>query len=192
MKLFLKGSRCSSEKCPFIKRQYAPGHHGKRRIKLSNYGEQLREKQKVKRIYGILEKQFRRYFGIAEKSKEVTGKMLLQILERRIDNVVFHMHFATSRTSARQLVSHGFVYVNKRRVTAPSYLVKKDDVVELKAKDSTLKKIRENLEISKERSVPRWIELDETNLKGKIASLPDRDDIQLPIREQLIVELYSK
>jgi len=192
MKLFLKGARCSAQKCSFLKRPYAPGHHGKRRVKLSNYGQQLREKQKVKRIYGVLERQFRRYFHLAEKSKEVTGKMLLQLLERRLDNVVFQLHFATSRTGAKQLVSHGFIYVNNRRVNIPSYLIKKDDIVEVKAKEKGLKKIRDNIEVSKERSVPKWLNLNAENLKGNVISLPERDAIQLPIREQLIVELYSK
>ena len=194
MKLFLKGNRCSAEKCTFIKRQYVPGQHGKskRMKKLSNYGEQLREKQKTKRIYGILEKQFRRYFKIAEKSKEVTGKMLLQILERRLDNVTFQLHFATSRTSARQLLNHGFIYVNQKRVNVPSYLIKADDEIEIRGNEKVLKRIKENIELSKERDVPKWIKLDAENLKGKIIKIPSRDDVQLPIREQLIVELYSK
>ena len=160
--------------------------------KLSNYGEQLREKQKTKRIYGILEKQFRRYFKIAEKSKEVTGKMLLQILERRLDNVTFQLHFATSRTSARQLLNHGFIYVNQKRVNVPSYLIKADDEIEIRGNEKVLKRIKENIELSKERDVPKWIKLDAENLKGKIIKIPSRDDVQLPIREQLIVELYSK
>ena len=193
MKLFLKGNRCLAEKCSFVKRQYVPGHHGKaRRRKLSNYGVQLREKQKVKRIYGILERQFRKYFNIAEKSREVTGKMLLQLLERRLDNVVFRLHFATSRREARQLVGHGSIYVNNKRVNIPSYLVKNGDTIEVKAKEKGLKKIRENIEVSKERVVPNWLKLNAENLNGDVVNLPEREDIQLPIREQLIVELYSK
>jgi len=192
MKLFLKGNRCLAEKCSFVKRQYAPGQHGKRRIKLSNYGVQLREKQKVKRIYGILERQFRKYFRMAEKSKEVTGKMLLQLLERRLDNIVFQLHFATSRTQARQTVGHGFIYVNNRRVNIPSYLVKKGDVIQVKGKEKGLKKIRENIDVSKERALPNWLKLNVEKLNGDVVNLPEREDIQLPIREQLIVELYSK
>ncbi|MBM3251764.1 MAG: 30S ribosomal protein S4 [Candidatus Omnitrophica bacterium] len=192
IKLFLKGKRCSSEKCSFVKRQYAPGQHGQKRAKLSNYAGQLREKQKVKRIYGILEKQFRTYFQKAAKTKGVTGKMLLQYLERRLDNVIFHLHFATSRSEARQFVRHNHVYVNNRKVNIPSYLVKKDDAIELKAKEKFRKRIQDNIEISKERGMPSWLESDLNNLKGKIVRLPDREDIQLPISEQLIVELYSK
>jgi small subunit ribosomal protein S4 len=192
LKLFLKGKRCSSEKCAFVKRQYAPGQHGQKRAKLSNYAGQLREKQKVKRIYGILEKQFRTYFQKAAKTKGVTGKMLLQYLERRLDNVIFHLHFATSRSEARQFVRHNHIYVNNRKVNIPSYLVKKDDAIELKAKEKFRKRIQDNIEISKERGMPSWLESDLNNLKGKIVRLPDREDIQLPISEQLIVELYSK
>lgn len=193
MKLFLKGTRCNTEKCPFTRRQYAPGQHGQgRRQKLSNYAQQLREKQKVKRIYGILEKQFRTYFHKATKSKGVTGKQLLQYLERRLDNVIFRLHFAISRSEARQIVRHNHVYVNNRKVNIPSYLIKQDDVVELKTKEKFKKKIKDNLEISKERGLPEWLELDANNLKGKVLRLPERDDIQLPIKEQLIVELYSK
>jgi len=192
MKLFLKGKKCGADRCPFVKRQYAPGEHGQRRTKLSNYAHQLREKQKVKRIYGILEKLFRTYFHKAARSKGVTGKLLLQYLERRLDNVIFHLHFATSRSEGRQFVRHNHVYVNNRRVNIPSYLVKADDIVEIKAKEKFHKKIQDNLELSKERGMPQWIEVDINNLKGKIVRLPDREDIQLPISEQLIVELYSK
>jgi small subunit ribosomal protein S4 len=192
MKLFLKGLKCTTDKCPFTRRQYAPGQHGQVRQKLSDYAQQLREKQKVKRIYNILEKQFRTYFHKASKSKGVTGKMLIQYLERRLDNVVFHLHFATSRSEARQIVRHNHVYVNNHKVNIPSYLVKKDDVVEIKTKDNFRKKIKDNIEASKERGIPSWLELDANNLKGKILRLPEREDLQLPIREQLIVELYSK
>lgn len=192
MKLFLKGTKCSTQKCPFVRRQYAPGQHGQIRPKLSNYALQLREKQKVKRIYGVLEKQFRTYFLKASKTKGVTGKTLLQLLECRLDNVIFHMRFATSRQEARQIVSHGFAYVNSHRVNIPSYLVKPDDAVELKIKQANLKNIKENIEASKERSTPSWLEVDLDNFKGKVIRLPEREDIQIPIREQLIVELYSK
>ena len=193
MKLFLKGTRCNTDKCAFARREYVPGEHGQtRRQKLSNYAQQLREKQKVKRIYGILEKQFRTYFHKAERIKGVTGKILLQFLERRLDNVIFHLHFAASRSEGRQIVRHGHVYVNTRRVNIPSFLVKPDDVIEIKVKEKTRKKIQDNIESSKERTLPEWIQMDASNLKGKIVRLPDREDIQLPISEQLIVELYSK
>ncbi len=192
MKLFLKGAKCNTEKCPFARRQYAPGQHGQTRPKLSNYAQQLREKQKVKRIYGVLEKQFRTYFVKASKTKGVTGKTLLQLLERRLDNVVFHMRFATSRQESRQIISHGFVFVNNHRVNIPSFLVKPEDIIELKVKDKGLKNIKENIEASKDRSTPAWLEVDLDNFKGKVNRLPEREEIQIPIREQLIVELYSK
>lgn len=192
MKLFLKGARCTTEKCAFARRQYAPGQHGKARIKLSNYAVQLREKQKVKRIYGILERQFRNYFEKAAKTKGVTGETLLQYLERRIDNVVFHLHLATSRSEARQIVGHNHVYVNNHKVNIPSFLVKKDDAIEVKAKEKFRKKLQSNLEASKERGMPSWLEFDANNLKAKVLRLPEREDIKLPIKEQLIVELYSK
>lgn len=192
MKLFLKGTKCQTEKCPFVRRQYAPGQHGAMRPKLSNYAQQLREKQKVKRIYGILEKQFRTYFLKASKSKGVTGKTLLQLLERRLDNVIFHLCFATSRQEARQIVSHGFVYVNGQRVNLPSFLVKPADAIEVRLKERNLKNVKENIEASKGRSTPSWLEVDLENFKGKVIRLPEREDISLPIKEQLIVELYSK
>lgn len=193
MKLFLKGAKCQTEKCPFARRQYAPGQHGQTRSKkLSNYAQQLREKQKVKRIYGVLEKQFRTYFLKASKTKGVTGKTLLQLLERRLDNVIFHLCFATSRQEARQIVSHGFVSVNNHRVNLPSFLVKSEDVIELKLKQKNLKNVKENIEASQGRSTPKWLEVDLENFKAKVIRLPEREDIQIPIREQLIVELYSK
>jgi small subunit ribosomal protein S4 len=191
-KLFLKGPRCTTPKCSFVKRSYAPGQHGSKRLKLSNYGLQLREKQKVKRMYGVLEKQFRRYFRIASKSKGVTGKVLLQLLERRLDNVIFRLGIGVSRAQARQVVRHNFVYVNSRRVNIPSCLIDKDDSVQIKVKEKAQKKIRENLELSKERSVPAWLEFNANELKAKVLRLPGKEDIQQPIEEQLIVELYSK
>lgn len=192
-KLFLKGIKCSGPKCTLTKRAYAPGQHGQsRRQKYSNYGMQLREKQKVKRIYGVLEKQFRRYFHTAAKSKGVTGKILLQLLERRLDNVVFRMGLATSRAQGRQVVRHNFILVNSKRVNIPSYLVDKDDIVEVKAKEKALDKIKENLELSKERTVPSWLEFKPAEFKARVLRLPEKDDIQAPIQEQLIVELYSK
>ena len=194
-KLFLKGTKCNTEKCPITKRAYPPGQHGeggRRRSKSSNYGLQLKEKQKVRRIYGVLEKQFRRYFKIASKKKGVTGKVLLQLLERRLDNVVFRLGLAISRSQARQIVRHNHIQVNGRRVNIPSYLVDKDDVIQLKSKEKALARIRENLEISKDRSVPAWLQFVRANLTGKVLRLPEKEDIQFPIQEQLIVELYSK
>ncbi|MFB3918507.1 30S ribosomal protein S4 [Candidatus Velamenicoccus archaeovorus] len=193
MKLFLKGTRCYTEKCAVARRAFPPGQHGQgRSAKLSNYGLQLREKQKVKRIYGVMERQFRRYFGIASKSKGVTGKVLLQLLERRLDNVLFRLMFATSHTQARQIVRHGSVYVNGKRVNIPSFSVRAGDVVEIKGKEGVKKTVRTNMELSKDRGVAPWLQLDADVLKGTVTRLPDRDDIQMPIQEQLIVELYSK
>jgi len=191
-KLFLKGTRCSTQKCSITKRSYAPGQHGQAKRKLSNYGLQLREKQKVKRMYGILERQFRRYFKIASKSKGVTGKLLLQLLERRLDNVIFRLGLGISRAQSRQIVRHNFVYVNSIRVNIPSFLVKKDDIVQVKAKDKAMNKIKENMELSKERDIPVWLEFDPKELKATILRLPEKEDIQHQIQEQLIVELYSK
>ncbi len=193
-KLFLKGTRCNTEKCAVTKRNFAPGQHGqaKTRVKLSNYGLQLREKQKVKRMYGVLERQFRKYFLIASKSKGVTGKVLLQLLERRLDNVIFRLGLGLSRAQARQFVRHNFVYVNSGRVNIPSYLVKKDDLIEIKAKEKAKDKLKDNLELSKDRTLPSWLEFDAKEFKAKVARLPEKEDIQHPIEEQLIVELYSK
>lgn len=192
-KLFLKGTKCFTEKCPITKRAYAPGQHGQgRKQKLSNYGVQLREKQKVKRIYGVREKQFRKYFSIASKSKGVTGKILLQLLERRLDNVIFRLGVAISRAQARQLVRHNFIYVNSKRVNIPSFLIANGDILEVKAKEKAQKKIAEILEVSKDRTVPSWLDFNRQNLKAEVKRLPEKDDIQHPIDEQLIVELYSK
>jgi small subunit ribosomal protein S4 len=193
-KLFLKGNKCSTEKCSVSKRDYAPGQHGptKTRMKLSNYGLQLREKQKVKRIYGILERQFRKYFKLASKSKGVTGKVLLQLLERRLDNVAFRLGLGVSRAAARQIVRHNFVFVNSKRVNIPSFLVKGNDIVEIKSKEKALNNIRHHLEMSKDRDIPSWLEFDLANLKARVLRLPEKSDITSPIQEQLIVELYSK
>jgi len=192
-KLFLKGTRCQTEKCAANKRAYPPGQHGEgKRKKLSNYGLQLKEKQKVKRIYGVMEKQFRKYFEVASKTKGVTGKVLLQLLERRLDNVVFRMGMGISRSQARQIVRHNLIAVNSRRVNIPSFLVDKDDLVEVKSKDKPKIKIKDNLELSKDRTVPSWLEFSAAELKGKVLRLPEKSDIQQPIQEQLIVELYSK
>jgi small subunit ribosomal protein S4 len=191
-KLFLKGNRCTSPKCAVSKRASPPGQHGASRVKLSNYGLQLREKQKVKRIYGVLERQFRRYFQIASKSKGVTGKILLQLLERRLDNVVYRLGWANSRAQARQIVRHNFIFVNGKRVNIPSYLITNGNTIHVKAKENAQKKIREDMELSKDRSVPTWLQLDAKELKALIVRLPEKDDIQQQIKEQLIVELYSK
>jgi small subunit ribosomal protein S4 len=191
-KLFLKGARCYTYKCAIERREYAPGQHGARRPKLSNYGLQLREKQKLKRIYGLLEKQFRLYFSKAARKTGVTGSTLLQYLERRLDNTVYQAGFTTSRNAGRQMVGHGLVYVNDKRVNIPSFLINKDDEISIKAKDSALKGVKDNLEASKGRQVPEWLALDANHLKAKIVRLPQREDIQQPINEQLVVELYSR
>ena len=192
-KLFLKGVRCYSPKCAITRRAYAPGQHGQgRKQKYSNYGIQLREKQKVKRIYGVLERQFRKYFETASKSKGVTGKILLQILERRLDNVIFRMNLATSRPQARQIVRHNMIYVNGKRVNIPSFLVDKEDTVKLEVKEKALNKIKDNIELCKDGSIPAWLEFNAAELKAKVLRLPEKEDIQATIQEQLIVELYSK
>lgn len=191
-KLFLKGRRCMTPKCPFAKRSYAPGQHGQAKAKLSNYGLQLREKQKVKRIYGVLERQFRRYFKIASKSKGVTGKTLLQLLERRLDNVIFRLGFALSRSQGRQIVRHNFICVNSRRVNIPSYIVNENDIIQIMKKEKAQNRIKENMELTKDRPLPSWLELNPKDLEAKILRLPQKEDIPRAIQEQLIVELYSK
>lgn len=192
-KLFLKGTRCYTHKCAIERREYAPGQHGAKRTKLSNFGLQMREKQKVKRIYGILEKQFRLYFFKAARAKGVTGSMLLQFLECRLDNVIYQAGFATSRSEARQIVGHGFVSVNGKRVNIPSFLVKKDDEMTLQVKEGKgLKNVKENLEATAQRKIPAWLNVDRDNHKTTILRLPQREDIEYPVNEQLIVELYSR
>jgi len=192
MKLFLKGERCYTESCAFDRRQYAPGQHGQGRSKFSAYGEQLREKQKVKRLYGVLEQQFRNYFHKAAQKRGVTGENLIMMLESRLDNMAYRLGFAGSRTEARQLVRHGHFLVNGKKVDVPSYLLKPGDAVQLREKSRGIAKIKESLETAQQRGVPRWLELDAANFTGKIVALPKRDEITMPIREQLIVELYSK
>ncbi|MBL7155816.1 MAG: 30S ribosomal protein S4 [Candidatus Omnitrophica bacterium] len=191
-KMFLKGAKCNSGKCPMIKRPFAPGQHGNRRKKESNYGLQLKEKQKAKRIYGILERQFKKYFALAERTKGVTGHTLLQLLERRLDNVAFRLCFAYSRAQARQLVRHNNIYVNNKKVNIPSYTVKEGDVIEVKGKEERLKAISEIRKDLKDRIVPKWLEQEKDALKGAVKSLPAREDLDFSIQEQLIVELYSK
>jgi small subunit ribosomal protein S4 len=192
MKLFRKGERCLSDKCAINKRNYAPGQHGQRRAKLSEYGLQLREKQKVKRMYGVLESQFRRYFQKAARSKEVTGSELLVLLERRLDNVVYLMGFADSRAQARQLVQHGHIRVNGRRVNIPSFLIKQGDVVEPREKSRDLETVRSAIERLNQKQIPVWIHVDSENMRGVVQALPKRHDLTMPFHEQLIVELYSK
>jgi small subunit ribosomal protein S4 len=191
LKLFLKGSRCFTEKCAIERRNYPPGQHGLGRSKRSAYGEQLREKQKAKRIYGLIEGQFRRYFERAEREKGVTGENLLRLLERRLDNVVFRLGFAASRAEARQIVGHGHVQVNGRKVSLPSFLVKVGDQVQLRSNSGLQERVTENLSAGRGQ-VPQWLELTAAEKRGLIRSLPLRDDIQIPVQEQLIVELYSK
>jgi small subunit ribosomal protein S4 len=193
MKLFLKGQRCFTDKCAFERRGYAPGEHGKnRRIKETNYGTQLREKQKARRIYGILERQFRGYFAKASVTKGVTGEVLLQMLERRLDNVAFRLGFAASRSAARQLVRHGHLTVNGRKVDIPSVQVRAGDEVSVREKSRKLAAIAASLEARKGQGVPEWLELNSDTLAGRVLNIPTRQSIPVPINEQLIVELYSK
>lgn len=190
--LFLKGERCFTDKCAIKRRSYPPGQHGQGRLKVSDYGVQLREKQKVRRIYGILENQFRGYFEQADRMKGVTGENLLFILERRLDNVIYRLGFATSRTEARQLVRHGHFTLNGRKVNIPSIQAKAGDVLQLREKSRKMAAINESLEAVVRRGMPQWLELDKDAFKGTIKALPVREDITMPIQEQLIVELYSK
>lgn len=190
--LFLKGDRCYTDKCAIKRRNYAPGQHGQGRTKTSDYGVQLREKQKVKRLYGLLEKQFRSYFERADRMKGVTGENLLMLLERRLDNVVYRLGFASSRSEARQLVRHGHFVMNGRKATIPSMQVKTGDLIELKEKSRTVASINEALDAVVRRGIPQWLELERDAFKGTAKNLPVREDIVTPIQEQLIVELYSK
>ena len=193
LKLFLKGDRCYGDKCAFERRPYAPGQHGQRRGgKFSDYRLQLREKQKVKRIYGILERPFHRYYEMAERRKGITGINLLMLLECRLDNIVYRMGFASSRNQARQLVRHNHFLVNDKKVNIPSYQVKIGDVVLVKEKSRQVQAIIDALETVVRRGIPTWIDLDKNNFKGVLRALPNREDLTLPIQEQLIIELYSK
>jgi small subunit ribosomal protein S4 len=193
MKLFLKGTRCNTDKCAMERRGYAPGEHGKsRRVKETNYGQQLREKQKARRIYGVLERQFRHYFTKAAQSKGVTGETLLQMLETRLDNVVFRLGFAPNRAAARQLVRHGHVTVNGRKVDVPSSLVKVGDMVSMREKSRQLGVVQNSLESRKGQSAPEWLEIHADTVSGRILNIPTRASIPVPVNEQLIVELYSK
>lgn len=192
MKMFLKGDRCYSDKCAFERRSYAPGQHGQGRGKRSEYGIQLREKQKVKWMYGLLESQFRGTFARAERMKGVTGTNLLVLLERRLDNVVYRLGFANSRSQARQLVRHNHFLVNGKKVNIPSFLVKPGDNVSLKEKSRNIPVILEAMEAVARRGIPQWLELDKGQFSGTVKSLPVREDLTMPIQEQLVVELYSK
>jgi small subunit ribosomal protein S4 len=191
MKLFLKGAKCDTMRCPVERKPYPPGEHGRGRIRESEYLLQLREKQKARRIYGVLEKQFRNMYAVAAREKGITGENLLRMLELRLDNAVFRANFASSRNQARQFVRHGHVLVNGKRVTIPSYTVRKGDVIELSAKAQKNIVIRHNLDTI-DRAVPMWLEADASNFKATVRDLPLREQIDIPVREQLIVELYSK
>ena len=191
-KLFLKGSRCYTDKCSITRRNYAPGEHGQSKKKLSEYGMQLREKQKTKYFYGVGEKQFRKYFEMAETKKGITGENLLQILESRLDNVVYRAGFGSSRAQARQLVNHGHFDVNGKKVNIPSYLVKAGDVISVREIKKDNKTIKENMEVNKAKPVPEWLEKDNKNLQVKVVRLASREDVDIPVEEHLIVELYSK
>jgi small subunit ribosomal protein S4 len=192
LKLFLKGDRCYGEKCAFERRGYAPGDHGQIRKKYSDYGVQLREKQKLKRMYGLLERQFRGYFEKADRQKGITGTNLLLFLERRLDNMVFRMGFANSRTEARQLVRHNHFLVNGKPVNIPSYLVNVGGQIQVREKSRKVERIREAMEIVARRGIPQWLELDKSNFSGVVKALPSREELVMPVQEQLIVELYSK
>ena len=193
MKLFLKGERCYTDKCAIEKRNVPPGQHGRsRKAKMVGYGVQLREKQKVKRTYGVLENQFRRYFEAADRQKGITGELLLQMLERRLDNVVYRLGFATSRAQARQLVRHGHFTVNGKKVDIPSFSVRLGDVVAIRSSSAENPAIQHAMEEVKGRGIPEWLLFDPTAHSGRVSSLPTREQINLPAQEQLIVELYSK
>jgi len=192
LKLFLKGDRCYGEKCAFERREYAPGDHGQIRKKYSDYGVQLREKQKLKRMYGLLERQFRGYFEKADRQKGITGTNLLLFLERRLDNMVFRMGFANSRTEARQLVRHNHFLVNGKPVNIPSYLVSVGGQIQVREKSRKVERIQEAMEIVARRGIPQWLELDKDNFSGVVKALPSREELVMPVQEQLVVELYSK
>jgi small subunit ribosomal protein S4 len=191
-KLFLKGNRCYTEKCSVERRKYAPGEHGQNRGKLSDYGIQLREKQKVRRIYGVMENQFRNYYEKASRMKGVTGEALLQLLERRLDTVVFRMGFALNRREARLMVKHRHFLINGRRVDIPSCLIRLGDVIAVAQSSRENQTIKDNLSIAEHRGIPSWLEVDLQHFTGKFLRIPSREEIQMPVQEQLIVEFYSK
>ena len=192
LKLFLKGERCYTDKCAIERRNYPPGQHGQGRVKFSEYSLQLREKQKLKRMYRLLEGQFRRLFDKADRSKGITGESLMILLERRFDNMIYRLGFANSRAEARQLVRHGHFLVNGRKIDIPSALLKVGDVVTVRERSHKVVRIQEALELSQRRGVPEWLEVDRPNFTGRIRALPARTDLTMPINENLVVELYSK
>ena len=192
LKLFLKGERCYTDKCAIERRNYPPGEHGQARPKFSEYSVQLREKQKLRRIYGVFEDQFRRYFQMADRAKNVTGEALLQLLERRLDNMVYRFGFASSRSEARQLVRHGHFRVNGRKVNIPSFLVRAGDTVSVREKSRQVTRIQEAMELAQRRGVPEWLEVTPEAFSGTVKTLPARSDLTLPVNEKLVVELYSK
>ncbi|EPZ45885.1 MULTISPECIES: 30S ribosomal protein S4 [Alicyclobacillus] len=192
IKLYLKGDRCFSEKCAIDKRPYAPGQHGQGRKRNSEYGQQLREKQKARRYYGVLESQFERYYEEASRRRGVTGENLLELLESRLDNVVYRLGMAASRKEARQLVRHGHFSVNGRRVDIPSYLVREGDVIAVREKSREAGRVKELIELLSSRTIPAWLELDAENLSGKVLRKPAREEIDTPVEEQMIIEHYSR
>ena len=192
LKLFLKGERCYTDKCAIERRNYPPGEHGQARPKFSEYSIQLREKQKLRRMYGVLEGQFRRYFAMADRARGVTGETLLQLLERRLDNIVYRLGFATSRSEARQLVGHGHFQVNGRKVDRPSFLVRAGDAISVRERSRKVTRIQEALELAQRRGVPDWLEVSAEAFSGTVKALPTRADLTMPINEKLVVELYSK
>lgn len=192
MKLFLKGDRCFSDKCAFDRRPYPPGQHGQSRLKFSEFALQLREKQKAKRYYGLSEKQFRRYFDLADQSKEITGVMLLKFLELRLDNVIYTLGFASSRREARQVISHNHVLVNSKRVNIPSYIVKKGDVIEIAKGSHDSARILAAVQASARRTIPSWLSAEHSSFKGTVKDLPMRDEVTIPVEESMIVEYYSR
>jgi small subunit ribosomal protein S4 len=192
LKLFLKGERCYTDKCAIERRNYPPGEHGQGRVKFSEYSLQLREKQKLKRMYRLLEGQFRRLFERADRTKGITGETLMLLLERRLDNMIYRLGFANSRAEARQLVRHGHFLVNDRKIDIPSALVKPGDVITVRERSHKVVRIQEALELSQRRGVPEWLEVDRPNFTGRIRALPARADLTMPINEKLVVELYSK
>jgi small subunit ribosomal protein S4 len=192
LKLFLKGERCYTDKCAIERRNYPPGQHGQGRVKFSEYSLQLREKQKLKRMYRLLEGQFRRLFDEADRTKGITGETLMILLERRFDNMIYRLGFANSRAEARQLVRHGHFLVNGRKIDIPSALLKVGDVITVRERSHKVVRIQEALELSQRRGVPEWLEVDRPNFTGRIRALPARSDLTMPINEKLVVELYSK
>jgi len=191
-KLFLKGERCFTDRCALDRRNYGPGEHGQRRARISEYRLQLREKQKVRFNYGASETQFKRYYEIAKRKEGITGENLLLLLERRLDNIVYRMGFASSRPEARQLIGHGHIAVNGRKTDIPSFMVKEGDEIEIREKGKKIEFVKTALENAEQRGIPEWLEVDKDGMKGKVRTLPERDDLPMEVDETLIVEFYSK